>query len=374
MRAQEQKDSALNMMDSVTISLLTCQPGTEVYNLYGHTAIRYCDKTRGLDLAINYGMFSFDKPNFVLRFVFGLTDYEMGIERFDDFCAQYAYRKRGIIEQQLNLTAQEKFAISIAIDKNYLPENRVYRYNYFYDNCTTRARDILTDNIQGKVTYKDAKRGDVSYRSMTHLYNEQFPWARFGNDILLGVKADRNISAKQQQFLPDFLKEDFDNAEIENIDGTKRQLVAKTNTIVAPFTHDTDYGFPLRPIHCALILLAITIIISTLEIVFKCRLWLYDLLLLLLVGLSGIVLTAMIFSQHPTVNLNLQLLLLNPLPLLLAIPAFKAVKKQQCKWFVCLGIVLIILFYIGNIVQNYAEGMNIVALCLLIRCLLKLKK
>ncbi|WP_423809215.1 DUF4105 domain-containing protein, partial [Prevotella pectinovora] len=72
--------------DSIRVSLLTCSPHDEIYSLYGHTAIRYEDKASKTDIVVNYGMFSFKKPFFVARFVLGLTDYEMGIQDFNDFC------------------------------------------------------------------------------------------------------------------------------------------------------------------------------------------------------------------------------------------------------------------------------------------------
>ena len=139
--------------DSIEISLLTCGPRQQVYSLYGHTAIRFQDKQSGRDIAINYGVFSFDQPFFVLRFVFGLTDYEMGIAPFDIFEWEYGPTGCGVRQQVLNLTAQEKMAIAQAVDRNMEPQNRVYRYNFFYDNCTTRARDIIANNLNGRIVY-----------------------------------------------------------------------------------------------------------------------------------------------------------------------------------------------------------------------------
>ena len=139
--------------DSIEISLLTCGPRQQVYSLYGHTAIRFQDKQTGRDIAINYGVFSFDQPFFVLRFVFGLTDYEMGIAPFDIFEWEYGPTGCGVRQQVLNLTAQEKMAIAQAVDRNMEPQNRVYRYNFFYDNCTTRARDIIANNLNGRIVY-----------------------------------------------------------------------------------------------------------------------------------------------------------------------------------------------------------------------------
>jgi len=354
-------------MDSVDICLLTCQPGSKIYNIYGHTAIRYHDKSRNQDLTINYGMFSFGKPYFILRFVFGLTDYEMGIEPFDEFCAQYASENRGVVQQTLNLSAQEKLAIAQAIDDNYKPENRVYRYNYLYDNCTTRARNILINHINGTIKYTNTTPKETSYRELIHQMNDNYPWSKFGNDVLLGVKADFKTNRFQQQFLPDILRKDFATALIIGKDGNRKKLIAKTQVIIPQGVQTKECEFPLRPMTCALILLALTIIITCIEFKNKCHIWGYDVTLILITGLAGIILTAMIFSQHPTVSLNLQILLLNPLPLFIVLPIIRAIRNRQVHWYIKASTILIILFFIGNILQNYAEGMNIVALSLLIR-------
>ena len=365
----QNSDSLLHQMDSVQISLLTCQPGKEVYSLYGHTAIRYQDKTHNIDIVVNYGLFSFGKPYFILRFIFGLTDYEMGIEPFPDFCSEYASEDRGVIQQTLNLTSQEKFNIANAINENYKPENRVYRYNYFYDNCTTRARDILVKNMNGNIKYVSDDNGASTYRDLIHQWNENHLWARFGNDMLLGVKADMTINSDQKQFLPDNLRKAFDDALIINKNGVKEKLVSNTQIIVQQSVQSASEITLLRPMTCSIFLLIITIFITIFEFYKKYRLWGFDLFLMLVDGLAGVILTAMIFSQHPTVSLNLQLLLLNPLPLFFAVPVIKCIKKGVAHRYCILATILIIMFFVGNFFQEYAEGMNIVALSLLIRCL-----
>lgn len=115
--ASNSVQSLITDEDSIEISLLTCAPGQEVYSLYGHTAIRYNDNKKGIDIAINYGMFSFKAPFFILRFIFGLTDYEMGIIPFDAFCEEYRYENRSVTQQVLNLTAKRKKEIIKAIEK-----------------------------------------------------------------------------------------------------------------------------------------------------------------------------------------------------------------------------------------------------------------
>ncbi len=368
----ENRDTVKNIAsDSIEISLLTCSPGKEVYSHYGHTAIRYTNYTRNVDIAVNYGMFDFTKPFFILRFIFGLTDYEMGISSFEFFCQQYKDWDRDIIQQRLNLTQEEKYAIVAALEKNYEPQNRVYRYNYFYDNCTTRARDILLDNINGDVEYKNKKDKYPSYREMIHSLNEDYPWARFGNDFLLGVKADKATDMLAQQFLPDNLMNDFRNAVIHDKDGTVRPLIIDEKMVEKAGSQVIESEFPLRPITCAWIIFALIMCLTLAEIITKKDFWAFDTLLLVVDGLVGIILFLMLFSEHPTTSTNLQLLLFNPLPLFFVYRVTRnAIRNKQDKFWLYAACVLV-LFFIGGIFQDYAEGTYVLALSLLLRSIWK---
>lgn len=155
-------------MAAVTISLLTCSPGTEIWSLYGHTALRVQDKKRGLDVAVNWGLFSYSQPYFIPRFVFGRCDYQMGMEPMDIFLAEYREEGRGVIEQELNLSSAEKQQIINALGMAYQPENRTYRYNFFYDNCTTRARDMVLKQVKEAIDWHEPKGVEVSWRDMVH--------------------------------------------------------------------------------------------------------------------------------------------------------------------------------------------------------------
>ncbi len=361
--------------DSITISLLTCSPGNEVWSLYGHTAIRLQDPSHDMDLAINYGMFNFRQKNFVIRFIFGLTDYEMGIEPFQMFMMEYARSGRGVIAQRLNLTNEEKTAIVSAIFKNYEPANRTYRYNYFYDNCTTRARDIIINNVVGQVEYPGTIY-KTSYREMIHQWNAQHRWARFGNDLLLGFKADKRNNQAQQQFLPDTLRKNFASAVIINPIGARRPLVDSTFEVLRPNALNahtkTDIWDILSPRSIFAILFALVLMSSFLEWRRQRPFWLIDVTLLTLDGLAGLIILAMVFSQHPTVNLNMQILLLNPLSVIFVYSAINQQLRGQQHWYWRLYLSFIILFLFGNILQNYAEGMNFLALTLMLRCILNL--
>ena len=360
-------------MDSVQISLLTCSPGNEVWSLYGHTAIRVFDPAHAQDIVINYGLFNFRQSNFILRFVFGLTDYEMGIEPFNMFKVEYARQGRQVIQQTLQLSNSDKERILQALALNY-QNNRVYRYNFFYDNCTTRARNILIDNITAKVSYRINPNITSSYRTMIHQWNGTHRWARFGNDLLLGVKADAKTNYAEQQFLPDTLRKDFAGAAIIDSAGKSRSLVSSTTVLLKAnadnVVSNRNIWDTITPNMLWSGVFIVILLAGMIEYRRQKTFWLIDVTLLTLDGIAGIILLAMVFSQHPTVNLNLQILLLNPLSLIFVYPVINREVRQRFHWFWNVLLICIILFFAGNALQCYAEGMNILALILLSRCMM----
>ena len=356
-------------MDSVEFSLLTCQPHDEVYSLYGHTAIRYHElRPGGLDWAFNYGVFDFKKPHFVARFVFGLTDYELGAYPYKYFVKEYRRFGSMVTEQVLNLTDEEKMALHDALAINLRPENKIYRYNYFYNNCTTKARDIIESCINGKVEYAGREDYTPSYRDMVHSMTRNNPWSRFGNDLLLGIKADWKTDLRQQEFLPGNLLYDFDHAQIYS-NGNYRPLIKERRIAVPAGVQIIESGFPLTPLACAAILLAVGIVIFFFEWRKKRVFVLWDVLLMMTTGTIGIVLTLMLFSQHPTVSLNLQIILCNPLPWLFLWPVIRGRETRYWK----ITAILAVLFLIGSFFQCYAEGIHVLALCLLMQCYANMK-
>jgi len=198
---------------------------------------------------------------------------------------------------------------------------------------------------------------------MVHECVRNHPWAKFGNDILLGIKADQPTNYKQQEFLPHNLMYDFDHAQIYK-NGEYRPLISQRDMLVPPGVQIIESDFPISPIATFLILLMVSVCVLIMEWHRRKTYKYWDALLMLLQGLAGCVLFAMLFSEHPTTSTNLQILLLNPLPLFF-IPAVLK-RKKNTRWWTIL-FVMIILFIIGRIFQVYAEGMIILALCLLIR-------
>ena len=316
--------------DSIRFSLLTCAPGTEIYSLFGHTAIRYENYTRRIDVAFNYGMFSFNTPNFIFRFVAGETDYQLGITPYSYFEAEYAMRGSSVYQQVLNLTQSEKERLLTILENNYLPENRIYRYNYFYDNCTTRARDKIEECIEGKVVYPDSLSGK-SYRSIVHEFTAGSPWDEFGIDLCLGAEADKEINKRQQMFSPFYMKYYASNAYIVDAGGTRRPLILDETKIVDVEPEEVQPGFILSPLMCGALFLALCVVMAWGQWKTQRIWWGWDIVLYGLQGLAGCIIAFLFFfSVHPTVGSNWLLILFNPIPLLyLPFMVYKAVKRKK---------------------------------------------
>ena len=321
-------------MDRVRISLLTCAPGSEIYALFGHSAIRYENPDQQEDWVFNYGMFSFKDSNFVMRFVKGETDYQLGVIPFAYFEAEYAMRGSSVYQQVLNLTNDEKELLVNLLKENYLPANRVYRYNYFYDNCTTRARDKIEESIQGKVIYPKNEK-EVSFRDILHEFMVDSHWSEFGIDLCLGSEADQPIDERKQMFAPFYMLGAARGAMIHRGD-TVVPLVLEEVKIVDAVLED-EPAFPLSPIFCSLLLLLVTMVVVAWSIRKgrSCLAW--NVLLFFLQGIGGCIIAFLFFfSLHPTVGSNWLLMLFNPLPLLyLPVLIYRGIKgkKDPYHWY-----------------------------------------
>lgn len=315
--------------DSLAVSLITCEPGPQIYELYGHTAIRIRHMRTGDDVAFNYGMFNFDAPNFVMRFVLGETDYMLGVYPYEDFLEEYRLRGSKVIEQTLNLTAQEKERLLRALAENARPENCTYRYNFLYNNCTSQAHDIIERCIDGAIVYPVDNK-EESYRQIIHYYTAGSPWSEFGQDILLGAAADRPISQREKMFAPLFLEKYAGEAVIQSPDGTNRPLVSDTRTIMPYNAMEENAGFPVPPTGVFGAMLVATVLLCIIGIRRRKIFWGWELLLMVIQGAAGCLVAFMfLFSEHPTVSTNWLIVILNPIPIIYAAFRVRNIMRRK---------------------------------------------
>lgn len=218
-----QVDSETKLSEASRISLLTCGAGEELYSAFGHSAVRVQDPEHG-DIVFNYGTFSFNQPNFYLRFAQGRLLYRLSVESYANFRDEYIATERSIIEQELNLDLEERQRLYNLLAENYKPENREYRYHFFDDNCSTRIRDIVEEALNNQITFQyPDSAGHQSFRDMTDIYLERGNqyWGDYGIDLCLGLPTDDIASPYAEMFLPDYLMWHFDNGRINTTIGDK---------------------------------------------------------------------------------------------------------------------------------------------------------
>lgn len=358
--------------DSIRFSLLTCGAGEEIYSLFGHTAIRYENFTRGIDAVFNYGIFSFNTPNFILRFTLGETDYQLGVTSYKQFAYEYTWTGRDVWQQTLNLNAEEKKKLLALLEENYLPQNRIYRYNFFYDNCATRPRDQIERAVQGTLEYADdmtSFQTGISFRDIVHQYTIGHSWARFGIDLCLGSQADKDITRRQMMFAPFYLKDFLAKAQLKNAQGMERPLVSSEDHIIQSPQQTSTEEAP-SPLQTAFLLFTIVTIATAYGIYRRKSLWLLDLLLFLAAGVAGCILAFLAsFSQHPAVSPNYLLFLFHPLHLLCLPWMIKRVKKKEKSIYMWANIIVLTFFILlwGIIPQEFNLAVLPLALSLWIR-------
>lgn len=358
--------------DSIRFSLLTCGAGEEIYSLFGHTAIRYENFTRGIDAVFNYGIFSFNTPNFILRFTLGETDYQLGVTSYKQFAYEYTWTGRDVWQQTLNLNAEEKKKLLALLEENYLPQNRIYRYNFFYDNCATRPRDQIERAVQGTLEYADdmtSFQTGISFRDIVHQYTIGHSWARFGIDLCLGSQADKDITRRQMMFAPFYLKDFLAKAQLKNAQGMERPLVSSEDHIIQSPQQTSTEEAP-SPLQTAFLLFTIVTIVTAYGIYRRKSLWLLDLLLFLAAGVAGCILAFLAsFSQHPAVSPNYLLFLFHPLHLLCLPWMIKRVRKKEKSIYMWANITVLTFFILlwGIIPQEFNLAVLPLALSLWIR-------
>ena len=310
------------------ISLLTCDPGEEIYSSFGHSGIRVLELTTGRDVVYNYGTFDFDAPNFVLNFAGGRLDYYLSVSTFDRFIAEYDYFHRSVREQILSLNEQQKLDLIRFLETNYLPENRAYRYDFFFDNCATRIRDAISTVLGDQLIWHDEVREPVesTFRELIDQMVYYMSWSDLGIDLALGSRLDRDATPLEEQFLPKYMEDAFSRAEIQG-DGPTRPLVEKSRTILNFEKPEGSFG----AINPYWIFWVVAIIFTGITFIGfkKKKLFIgFDIVLFGILGIIGIVMSLLwIGSEIPSTKYNWNILWAFPGHLVLAFAFFKKTIK-----------------------------------------------
>ena len=187
----------------IEVYLITCNPGTETYSHYGHSALRIVIPEKNSDLVYNWGVFDFSTSNFAWKFAKGRLEYMLLADSFENFLSGYIFEKRSVYQQKINMEPGEIEKMFNLISENLKPENVRYRYDFFYDDCSTRIRDLLEKSIGTKLLYPPAETKKLpTFRQKVGDYQRDYMWLKLGIDLIMGIHADKKASLRDQMFLP----------------------------------------------------------------------------------------------------------------------------------------------------------------------------
>ncbi len=361
---------AQNLSPQARISLITCSPGDELYSMYGHSAIRVNDPSYGIDYVFNYGTFNFNTPNFYPKFVQGKLKYQLSVSDFSDFLAAYQYYNRSVYEQNLNLTNSQKNAVFRYLQTNYLPENREYLYDFFFDNCATRIRDVFKKTLQDSLQFDPtvAQRRQ-SFRQIVGIYQNPFPWADFGVDLAMGVPSDRLANAPEYMFIPDYLEEGFAKARVRDKSGI--HPFAQPVNVIFSATPPAPVSSPgLTPNILFWTLLVLGALFTFYQFRQKRATYTFDVVLFGTIGLLGAVLLFLTTgTDHKAFAKNLNLLWAIPLHLPVALLLLRRKKPSFLKNYFLLtaGLMAVLLVLWRWLPQEYHPAFFPVVLLLGLR-------
>ena len=347
-------DKVRSISDSAKFYLVTCEPAKEIYERFGHSGIRVYDHVTKIDEVFHWGLFSFDTPNFVGRFISGNTDYQMGVYSTKFFLPQYVERGSSVYAQELNLTSEQKHALWAKLWDNYRPENRKYRYNFIYDNCATRPYQMILDAYERDVV-SSVDLGEITYRDIINKYVAPNTLYNLGISLIVGSEADRVISVEECVSFPLYTQFVLDHTKI--ID-TNENVVVETKIL-----HQAEFKLQYINTTAYNAFDIIAVILTLICIIFYMRKKRYmpvlTQVILIISGLVGVIIAYLWFcSHHPLVDNNYNILWCNPLNLIFGILLFtKRTFIPRAKMIIAIVLHVISILFLFVIIFDL-QGIN----------------
>ncbi|AEV31094.1 hypothetical protein Oweho_0070 [Owenweeksia hongkongensis DSM 17368] len=322
----------VQLTDKAEIRIVTCGPYQgELYSAFGHSAIRVYDPSQAIDLIYNYGVFNFNQPNFYLNFAKGHLKYRLAVSRYQPFVDSYIDENRFVHEQILNLTPAQNQKVFDFLQWNAQEENMHYYYDYFYDNCATRVRDVMKKALGDSVRFDDSHiTTNYTIRDLCDIYLQEQPWGDLGIDLCLGLPMDKNATPWMYMFLPDYVEQGFDHAYIKGQRGEKPLVKETVNTFEAlPEKAETNWNTPFL-YFTALLVLGLLITYQGYNA--KRGLYWFDAVIFSIIGLIGWFLFVLwLATDHRAAAQNMNLLWAIPLHFPVALILLKKKKPNWLK-------------------------------------------
>ncbi len=299
------KSQNIQLSPHAEISVITCGPGyNELYATFGHSAFRVHDIPNKIDKVYNYGTFNFDTDNFYLKFTQGKLLYDLRAYNFGAFLQGYHRENRWVKGQVLDLTNNEVQKIYDFLENNAKPENRSYKYDFFFDNCSTKLYDVLETVLGKKIEFdNNFDEHDYTHRDLIYQYTTYLPWSSFGIDLALGSVIDRKATAKEYMFLPDYVFSAFEKISI-NENGKAKPIVKRTEEILLDQDEQIQNNSIFKPFLIFSFLALIVILLTIKDYKNNKRNKVLDTVIFGITGITGIIVLLLWFATDHSATAN----------------------------------------------------------------------
>lgn len=323
------------------ISVLTIGPGTSLNDSFGHSAYRVKDSL--MDIVFNYGVYDFDTPHFYTKFARGKLNYKIGANYYEDFKESYIRQNRTIREQILDLTLDEKQKVFNYLSKNYEPENQYYLYDFFYDNCATKIKDVLIYSLDDNIKFNTPDTLEIkSFRSLIQQNLNWNSWGSIGIDLALGSVIDRKAKPSEYMFLPKYIFTFFSIATLKS--NPDKKLVLKSQSIYTKIKNSPNKKYFLSPLFIIGLFSLIIMFFTYRDHKNKNRSKWIDVILFVITGIIGVIILLLwLATDHEATAQNYNLLWAFAINLFMI---FQVIRTKPRSWFIKYIIFLIIMIFL----------------------------
>lgn len=335
--------------DSARISLLTCGPGKEVFTKFGHTGIRINDPASNIDVVFHWGIFSFETPNFALRFMLGETDYEMAPFHYNVFTDEYRTRGSYILEQTIDLTPEQKHRLWAKLVGDYNSENRRYRYSFVGNNCATKAYDEIVA-LYGQDIGLNHKEPFTTHRRVINQYIDLYSWFSLGINIIIGSSADTPIGTQSALSFPEYTAEALSLCQHTDSANTPHPVVTEQHYLLQQTRQYSSSALEFL----SQLLVPLLLIAAMIYYYHKHRRYIPVLtqLLFAIYGIIGLLILFLWFvSTHPLVDNNYNILVFTPLMLAQAV-VMSLNRHKRLKTITSAAVTMSVALYIIPLTAN----------------------
>jgi len=322
------------------LSLLTVGTGQDLAAKFGHSGIRLQDPAIGIDVVYGYGTYNFEDPNFYLNFTRGKLDYTITRHPFDLFERSYVFEQRWIKEQELDLDLEQRKAVVIFLETNLLPQNRLYKYDFLFENCATKIPEVFEKNLGDALQFDYGHlHQQFTFRELIHQNLTLNSWSNFGIDLALGSVIDRKATPYEHLFLPIYVYEQLKHTTVNG-----KQIVTKESVILDIPTQEENTFFLLTPAFWLGLLLLVVIYVTYSDVKQNTRTKWIDLLLFSLTGIAGVIILFLwFFTDHDATKGNYNIFWAFAPNLIIAFYLLKSRPAKGLRTYIIIALVLLVI-------------------------------